>query len=137
MHHSTQKHKLTEYLRGIHYVLLEYKCTKLPFARFKSSWNTSGYENGLSCACIDLLYTTITQNKTRLIGIANRVISESIEGYITKEGLIQGDVKKPKRSVSALGWKMLEELQKNNIQFFENLYILITEKNVKKNVKNT
>ena len=137
MYHSTQKRKLTEYLRGIHFIMLKNKCTELPFYRFQNSWKVSEYNQGISYIAIDLLYCIITQNKTRIIGIANRIISEKIEGYINSEGLIQGEIKKPKKGLSLLGWILLEKLQENDIEFFENLYILITEKNVKKNVKNT
>ena len=140
MHHSTQKQKLTEYLDGIYEILKKKKYIKTTPYTFKTDWYNNSYENRISGVCIDILYAILMQNQNRLNGLRDAIridYAGDIEGFLNGNGFVQGNVKKPKKGVARLGWEFLEKLRENDMKYFDNLFIILQEKNQEKNQENT
>lgn len=137
MHHSTQKHKLTEYLDGIYCILREYKNDSgVPFIKsskyeFKKKWSTNTYNTGINKIGIDLLYSIIMQNKLRIYGIQKRIMIDfcgNLEAYLQTDIGLSGKYKKAQSGIAGLSCLLLEKLCKNKIDFFDDLFKIMQEK---------
>lgn len=132
-----QKRKISEHLDGLYRILKKKQYTQSTPDQFNRDWCKCEYNSGLNSVCIDLLYTVIMQNKIKLIGISNRIITEGIEGYLNADGIIRGKVKKPTTGMSRLAWEMLERLHENDMKYFDDIYQKLQEKNQEKNQEKT
>jgi len=125
MHHSTQKHKLTEYLHGVYNVLREGGYIESTPYEYQKKWVNNSYDRGVSLIGIDLLYAVIMKNNNRILGIRDRIrvnFAGNIEAFLNADGYIRGKVKKTTHGFAGQSWEMLEKLKNNDMQYFENLY---------------
>ena len=135
-----KKKELNKYLQGIYSVLTQKKMITTSEYTFKKiTWGKASYNSGIASMGLQLLYFTIFKQE-RLTQYRNILLIDfkgDFELMLKSNGWIVGDVKKPKKGLSAFAWEMLEKLQENDMDYFEKLKNTIQEKNIKKNIKNT
>jgi transcription termination factor NusB len=124
-----QKRKISEHLENLYRILCEKRYIKSSFFEFQAKWSNGAYQRGVRVLAIDILYAVIMQNNDRIVGIRDRIRNDflgNIPAFLNADQYIVGKVKKTTSGIAGFAWEMLEKLNNNDMQYFENLYKKIT-----------